>query len=482
VHLTKVEGLLLLIFVYILFIIGWHGRFIVRPESFGLLGVVLLFCYLPSIFKNKLPSEWLKSKKYYALVIGIILWSNLHFSFSLGLFIIAIYLFTIALEKKELFKDYKFWITGLILPISIIINPNGFNHYVLLFDLYFSNDTSNYIVEMRPLYKDIPFFSYQSIIVILSIIIIIYNVYKKIFFNAIILLVILIITLDNNRFFAFLVTALILIGVSSFLDLNKYLQKQKKEFSTIFFILIATIIFGGGQILHKQTLWNKIGFGFNYNKFTNGISDFIIDNKLEGKMFNSFFWGSYLLWKLYPDHQVFIDTRAHTYGGELLTNYYFLLEEPYRWKALEEKYNFQFAVLRYPEIIPSGQEANNYMKLFPKNKWGLAYFDQSGFILVNRNGPNKRLADNYEYINPFAKNNISYLNYYIQEGKAKEVMAELSKAINLNPKNSYAHFQMAYIYAQIQPIKTDSIIYHLKKTNEVEPIGKKLLEMYLNNK
>ena len=106
--MTKGEGFSYLIIACILFIIGWHGRFVVRPESFGLLGMVLLFYYLPFIFKNSSPREWLWSKKYYVLVIGIILWSNLHLSFSLGLFIIAVYLFTIALEKKNFLEIIDF--------------------------------------------------------------------------------------------------------------------------------------------------------------------------------------------------------------------------------------------------------------------------------------------------------------------------------------------------------------------------------------
>ena len=278
-------------------------------------------------------------------------------------------------------------------------------------------------------------------------------------------------------------TTLYLLSIFTIIYLLIPTLKKINAIKYIFYLSMIFTILICGQILYKQIAWNKLGFGFNYNKFTDGIADFIVDNQLEGKMFNSFFLGSYLLWKLYPQHQVFIDTRSQTYGGELLTNYYFLLKEPHRWSALEKKYNFQFAVLRYPEIIPNGQEANNYMNLFPKDKWGLAYFDQSGFILVRRDGPNKRLADNYKYINPFAKNNINYLNYYIQENKTKEVMDELQRAIKLNDKNSYAHFQMAYLYAQTQPTKIDSIVYHLKKTNEIEPVvGKELLKMYLGNK
>jgi hypothetical protein len=40
-----------------------------------------------------------------------------------------------------------------------------------------------------------------------------------------------------------------------------------------------------------------------------------------GKLFNSYGWGGYLIWKLYPERPVFIDGRADVYGDALLEEY-----------------------------------------------------------------------------------------------------------------------------------------------------------------
>ncbi len=482
------EGILYFIFLCFIVFIGWSTRFFVRPELFGLLGTVLLLYYLPKIFKDKSPKTWLKSKAYYVLVIGIILWTNLHLSFAVGLGIIAIYMFIEGLKKSIYFKDLYFWLAGLILPISVCINPNGLSHYTLLIDLFFGVD-ANYVIEMRPLYQDISIFSYQTGFVILSAIVILYSIYKKRFFEAVILLIHLFMALKANRFFPLLAIVFISIGSQAFLDLRQRIKQQTQAIQYVTYSAVFLIVLGLGLFSYKKLSWAKFGFGFDYNVFSEEVGDFILDNQLEGKMFNNFYWGSYLIWKLYPDYQVFIDTRSQVYGGELLDNYYYLVQEPQRWEVLNKKYNFQFAVLRYPEIA-HGKEVNNWIPLFPKNKWGLAYFDQSGFILVRRDGPNGKFADTYQYINPFAKNDVTYLNYFIQQGQGEAVIEELNKALEIKPDNTVAHFQLAYLYSQKlaylssnkQPVDKErqKITYHLNKIKEIDPtsVSKELLERF----
>jgi hypothetical protein len=43
--------------------------------------------------------------------------------------------------------------------------------------------------------------------------------------------------------------------------------------------------------------------------YPEGAVRFIKDNGIEGPMFNEFRWGGFLIWRLYPEHRVFIDGR-----------------------------------------------------------------------------------------------------------------------------------------------------------------------------
>ncbi|TET53391.1 MAG: hypothetical protein E3J64_03595 [Anaerolineales bacterium] len=49
--------------------------------------------------------------------------------------------------------------------------------------------------------------------------------------------------------------------------------------------------------------------------------EWIEENAPEGRMLNHYNWGGYLIWRLWPDHLVFIDGRTDLFGDEILSDY-----------------------------------------------------------------------------------------------------------------------------------------------------------------
>jgi hypothetical protein len=56
------------------------------------------------------------------------------------------------------------------------------------------------------------------------------------------------------------------------------------------------------------------GFGFQFRaaewRYPSDAADFILKHKLKGRMYNNYSQGGYLLWRLWPEQQVFVDGRA----------------------------------------------------------------------------------------------------------------------------------------------------------------------------
>ncbi len=71
----------------------------------------------------------------------------------------------------------------------------------------------------------------------------------------------------------------------------------------------------------------KIGTSLSNNQalqaeaFPVAAVDFIEANPPDGEMYNLYRWGGYLIWKLWPQHQVFIDGRADLYGDAFIETY-----------------------------------------------------------------------------------------------------------------------------------------------------------------
>jgi hypothetical protein len=55
--------------------------------------------------------------------------------------------------------------------------------------------------------------------------------------------------------------------------------------------------------------------------FPKSAVDWLLENKPKGNLFNSYGWGGYLIWRVYPEYQVYIDGRADLYGDAFIFDY-----------------------------------------------------------------------------------------------------------------------------------------------------------------
>ncbi|MDP2994759.1 MAG: hypothetical protein Q8N46_06510, partial [Anaerolineales bacterium] len=55
--------------------------------------------------------------------------------------------------------------------------------------------------------------------------------------------------------------------------------------------------------------------------FPKAAVDWIAENQPEGNLFNSYGWGGYIIWRLYPQYPVYIDGRADVYGDKFIYAY-----------------------------------------------------------------------------------------------------------------------------------------------------------------
>lgn len=74
-------------------------------------------------------------------------------------------------------------------------------------------------------------------------------------------------------------------------------------------------------------------------------TQFIQEHRIQGRIYNAYNWGGYLVLNFYPEQRVFIDSRADVYRDSFIEEY---LETYYirpRWRETLDKYAVQFALL-----------------------------------------------------------------------------------------------------------------------------------------
>lgn len=127
-------------------------------------------------------------------------------------------------------------------------------------------------------------------------------------------------------------------------------------------------------------VWTPLTPAFNEREQRKSLpvdaAAWILENRPEGEMFNSYNWGGYLIWSLYPHYRVFADGRTDLYGDEFLRRYLEVqLGRPGFEEALAE-YDINL-VLTYPDDALS-------LRLKCAGGWEEVYKDDVAVIWVRR--------------------------------------------------------------------------------------------------
>jgi len=93
-------------------------------------------------------------------------------------------------------------------------------------------------------------------------------------------------------------------------------------------------------------------------------------------LFNTFDWGGYLSFELFPKQLVFIDSQGDVYGEAFIREYEQIATLGNGWQDIFKKYNITWA------LIPKGWDLVNALL---NQGWKDVYHDDTAIILVQGN-------------------------------------------------------------------------------------------------
>ncbi len=103
-------------------------------------------------------------------------------------------------------------------------------------------------------------------------------------------------------------------------------------------------------------------------------------NGIRGRLFNTYRFGGYLLWRFYPKPIVFIDGRADAYPPVVGQHYLTIDRAKPGWRKLLERYKIDWV------LIDRNRPLAACLRLLPD--WVQVYGDRLCVIFVRRGGPN----------------------------------------------------------------------------------------------
>ena len=75
-----------------------------------------------------------------------------------------------------------------------------------------------------------------------------------------------------------------------------------------------------------------------------GAVAYLNDNKPEGRLFNPYNWGAYLLWAL-PGYPVFVDGRTDLYNDEIINKWLSVVRVEDGWQDILEEYDINLVLI-----------------------------------------------------------------------------------------------------------------------------------------
>ena len=397
-----------------------------RPQGLSF-NLVIVVCILLNRIRRKALVEGVKfDHSYWLLPVTMVLWSNIHGGYLVGCYIIMIYVFSEALMYgwRRLVRKQQEPVPWIFLAVcaasisSVAMNPNGpamFYSYTKGLVNMFVSDVSRYttggggagwvkevVLEFKPLWYFYKELHYDWLIL--------YWLFTAMTFATMIARFILRRELDLSE--------LLTVGFIS-LFANMYARGLMFSLTVLPFYFAKNVILlevpkKSFRIALKGTIVMALALGIGFVTYTykntprvfkprvstswvspwypSRLVQFVMNVKPAPPMYNYYTWGGFLIWKMFPEYQVFIDGRA--IDNQTTRTADQILKTFPGWQQRLDVYNINFVAI--PVIFrESGHIIPLATALVNDNRWKLVFVAQNSALFVRDHPRNREIIRKY---------------------------------------------------------------------------------------
>jgi hypothetical protein len=360
------------------------------------------------------------------------IWANIHSGFVIGLGVYWIISIGAFIENRirgssaeVTLKGYvsKFVVPPAVSTLAALINPNGFRAFQYPFLLASEPVFKSAIAEMVSSFEIFPterlYWMLLLVLIGFAVFGAVINIKKRPALSLILLIGIVsgLVSVRNSYEFALITAAA---AIVTFPPMPRRLFKAGTGAAICFIIF-----FGYHTIGHIRDI-RGLGFGIK-EELPHEAADFLKKIAYRGNIYAPLGWGSYLIWRVWPEVKVFIDGRLDVYGPELLNEYHYIRQdEP---GALDRLENYGTDAV----AVPIGQQRWRIREAVDASaNWQLCYFDDKSVVFLRINSHNEGWLRDWGYskIDPLAP---GYLRSTAQRADTAAILTEALRARDLSP-------------------------------------------------
>ncbi len=472
--------------IYITFTI-MENRFFIRPHLFGYLFMVSYF-YIFTLSEKNPPGRYLL-----LLPLLQILWTNIHSSFVLGIFIAGVWAIGSWLdgcreERSLTAPPPQTWLYGgltlLLIGVSFI-NPYGWKLVVFPFihQMGENAEALRYIQEWQsvPINKFLfefypvpPGWLFLKILLALSVIAIFKSGSMRTR-DAIFLAVATYMAMKHVRWAAIFPLFTVALVASNITEYTKMKISRGNLFKVI---MVAIIPLSVGLLAYNLYIKRDYGLGIKKGRFPEGTVRFIRAMHLSGNLYNKYIFGGYLI---YNDIKVFIDGRTPTLYSPLFFWKTRVAEMRRRWDRLAEEYSINMALLKRGDGLCEDLVAREdwvpvifddvavlFLKedVFPQitDQWALREtppcYKPGRYKLPEDPEKLKTIEEELERMKTFYSDHgmserfatlyrLSGLVYMRMEGRLEDAKEELTRALEIRGEDPYIEYDLGLVALEL---------------------------------
>lgn len=369
-----------------------------RPYLVSYLLFAVFFYFLEKVYRKDEGNLWL-------LPLLMVVWVNSHGGFLAGFILWGPYFVQTGVDwfvaqrndhQHQLShyqtKVQRFFLVGLAMLLGTLINPQGISLWALPFTTVSRQAEQLFIAEWQsPDFHNSTLLPFAWMLILSFVILGGANkrlkVYELLLMAGFGLLGLISI---RNIFFFVIVAPAILSRLAKvlFTDLRGELKfRLELDFSTppgrlggllnVFLVVVVGFIVFLRVVSFLPDSVNQDEFA---NQFPVAAVEFIKSENFQGRMFNTYNYGGYLIWTL-PEYPVFVDGRADLHQDEIIMTWYRVINGSGEWEDVFDEWGITFVV------VEPGVPLLTHLT---DREWKTVYQDELAVVAVSPEYPNSR--------------------------------------------------------------------------------------------
>lgn len=330
--------------------------------------------------------------RWWLLPLLMLFWANAHGAFFAGFVLWAMYFLGQWLEGEiSNWEGSRIWVLGLVSSLLVtVLNPAGFKLWGTSLGFLGSNYLVGHTAEyLPPDFQDIS--TWPFLLMILCSIVFLAYEQKRLPFTEIIVIAgwtaMGLVSARNIPLYAVLAAPILADRAKNCLqdtrfgnisvrwgDLEMGMKDLEGRLKQGVWVGIVVLGMGFALLAGLDLDLGKTGNQFSPTRFPVDAVNWIEDQGPQGKMFNYFPWGGYLLYELWPEHRVFIDGQTDFYGERLTREYECVITLCSEWEDVLDSYNVNWVIM--PTASPLSES------LHKKANWNRVFQGEISSIFI----------------------------------------------------------------------------------------------------